>query len=134
MVTQAKLSWKGFEDYLEALVEAGEEVEVIAKEGIGEALKTVQTDMQNLVPIDTGNLYNHIQVDGPHQEGNVIYGEVGVIHDIKFTDKDTAIYGNVIEYGSSSVAAQPYIRPAISKNRNILKKVMKKIAERFGLK
>lgn len=133
MTTQGKFSLNGVAEYLEELERLGHDIDKVADEVVLEAGQEVQADMQNLVPVDSGNLFDHIQIDGPHQDGNFHYVEVGVIHDLAFTDENTAIYGNVIEYGSARVAAQPYIRPALAKNRTIMRKTLKKLFERMGI-
>lgn len=133
MTTQGRFDLKGLGEWLEELALASDNVDLAAQETIFEAAVAVQAKMRNLVPIDTGNLYDHIQVDGPHQEGNFSWVDVGVIHDIGFTDADTAIYGNVMEYGSARVAARPYIRPALKSSRGVVRNALKKIMARYGL-
>lgn len=133
MTTQGKFTLNGVGAYLEELVRLGKDIDEVAQEVVLEAGQTIQADMQNFVPVDTGNLHDHIQIDGPHRDGNFHFVEVGVIHDAAFTDAKTAIYGNVIEYGSSSVNAQPYIRPALAKNRTIMRKTLKTLFERMGI-
>lgn len=133
MTTQGKFSLAGIDAYLEELAKLEHDVDAVADEVLLEAGKVVQADMQRLVPIKTGNLHDHIQIDGPHQDGNFHFVEIGVLHDLSFTDADTAIYGNVIEYGSARVAAQPYIRPALAKNRTIIRKTLKQLFERLGI-
>lgn len=133
MATQGYFTLKGLEGYLEELARVSEDIDQPVQEVLIEAALDVEEEMQNLVPIDTGNLHNHIQIDGPHQEGNFSYVTVGVIHDISHTDAETAIYGNVMEYGSARVAARPYIRPALKKKKSVIKEALKKILARFGL-
>lgn len=133
MTTQGYFTLKGLEGYLEDLARVAENIDDPVQEVLIEAAVDVQEEMRNLVPIDTGNLYDHIQIDGPHQEGNFSYVMVGVIHDASRTDADTAIYGNVMEYGSARVAAQPYIRPALKKKKSVIKEALKKIFARYGL-
>jgi HK97 gp10 family phage protein len=133
MTTQGKFTLSGVGAYLEELNRLGHDIDVVAQEVVLEAGQQIQADMQNLVPVDTGNLYDHIQINGPHRDGNFHFVEVGVIHDISFTDAETAIYGNVIEYGSSRVNAQPYIRPALKKNKSIMRKTLKNLFERMGI-
>lgn len=134
MTTQGKFVLNGVAAYLEDLAKLVDDIDAVADEVLLEAGKVIQADMQNLVPVDTGNLYDHIKINGPHQNGNFHYVEVGVIHDLAFTDADTAIYGNVIEYGSARVMAQPYIRPALAKNKTIILKTLKKLFDRMGIK
>ena len=134
MTTQGRFDLKGLGEWLEQLAQAGENVDQAAQETIAEAAVAVQEKMLNLVPIDTGNLYNHIQIDGPYQEGNFSWVDVGVIHNIGFTDADTAIYGNVMEYGSARIAARPYIRPALKSSRGVVRDALKTVMARYGLK
>lgn len=133
MTTQVSFTLKGLEAWFEELAHAERDVDQAAQEVLEDGATEVQAKMQKLVPIDTRNLHDHIQLDGPHQEGNFSYVDVGVIHDIDFTNKDTAIYGNVIEYGGVRRVAQPYIRPAIRSSKYIMKKAMKQLLARYGL-
>lgn len=130
MTTRGTFSLKGLDAYLEELAQAERDIDAIAPEVLMESGEEVKADMQRFVPKDLRNLENSIVVDGPHRDGNFHYVDIGVITD----DSDIAIYGNVQEYGSSSVAAQPYIRPALEKNKNIIRKTLKKLFERMGIK
>lgn len=134
MTTQGKFSLNGVAAYLEDLQKLVDDIDALADEVLLEAGNVIQADMRSLVPVDTGNLHDHITIDGPHQDGNFHYVEIGVIHDLSFTDANTAIYGNVIEYGSTRVMAQPYIRPALAKNKTIIRKTLKKLFDRMGIK
>lgn len=133
MTTQGKFTLTGIAEYLEDLAKAAEDIDQVVQEVLMDAALDVQAEMRSLVPVDTGNLLAHIQIDGPHQEGNFSYVEVGVIHDIEHTDANTAIYGNVMEYGSARVAPQPYIRPALARKKGVIKIALKKALARFGL-
>lgn len=125
MTTRTKVSTKGFEAYLEALSAAGRNVD----EGIQKALmigaEVAKDGMQRRVRKDTHNLEEHIRIDGPHQEGNFSYVDVGVINKKSFTDAETARYANPQEYGTSSMAAQPYIRPTVKEDASKIRKAMK---------
>lgn len=133
MTTQGSFTLDGLNDYFEQLARAGEDVDAVAAEVIAEGGFEMQAEMQSLVPIDTGNLYEHIQMDGPKQEGNFTFVDVGVIHVASQTDAETARYGNVMEYGSATTAAQPYIRPALKRKKGVVKQAMQKVLTRFGL-
>lgn len=128
MATKGRLDLKGLSDYLETLAAAGEDVDAAAQEILLEAAPKVSQEMRRLVPKDTLNLNNHIGIDGPHQDGNFLYVNVGVLN----ADKDTAIYGNVQEFGSARVQAQPYIRPAMRIARRVIKKVLESVLLRMG--
>lgn len=114
MTTQAKLSLKGIEDYLQKVAKFADDFEAAAAEALTIGAETLQDKMIELVPVDTANLLAHIKIKGPQKNGTFLFCEVGVIHDLAYTDEDTARYGNVMEYGSATVKKQPYIRPAIA--------------------
>lgn len=122
---KTKLSTKGFEEYLENIVQAGKDVDESAKRALLIGAEIIQEEMIELVPVETGNLRDHIKIKGPEQDGNYISVEIGIIHDIRYTDKRTAIYGTVQEYGSATNPAQPYIRPGITRARRKAMKAMK---------
>ena len=71
-----------------------------------------------------------IEIDGPHQDGNFSFVEVGVVN----ADKEIAIYGNVQEYGSPSkhIKAQPYIRPAIDGRKAAVKRAIRESLKAEG--
>jgi hypothetical protein len=135
MTTQAKFPLKGFEAYLEDIQQAGLDIDGAAQRALTKGAPILQNEMLRLVPVGDaaegdehpGNLKEHIQIDGPHQEGNVNFIEVGVIHDSSFTDAMTSIYGNVQEYGSPSkhIPPHPYIRPSIDTKRRLVMKTFK---------
>lgn len=125
MATQTRLSTSGFEEYLEKLARAGADIDAAADKALLKGCEVVQAEMVSLAPKKTLNLAEHIQIKGPIRDGNVHYAEVGVIHDKKFTDADTARYGNAQEYGSVKNAAHPYIRPGIANSASKGKKAMK---------
>ena len=67
----------------------------------------VAEDMRRMVPVDTGRLRGSIEEE--HGEG---YGLVW------FGDPDEGIdYHLYVEYGTSRMAAQPYARPALYRER-----------------
>ena len=112
MTTQAKLSLKGLEDYLQKVAKFADDFDAAAAEALTIGAETLQDKMIELVPVDTGNLLAHIKIKGPQKDGTFLFFDVGVIHDLAYTDADTARYGNVMEYGSATVGKQSYIRPA----------------------
>lgn len=74
---------------------------------------------------DTGNLRNSIRYE-VHAEPRSPYGVVGT------TQKDPP-YGQYLEYGTSKVAPRPWLRPAMEKNNEWIRKSIAKAVVR-GLK
>lgn len=128
MATTGRLELKGLANYLEELARAGQDVDAAAKRALDVGAEPILAQMKIDVPKDTHNLEHHLTTDGPHQDGNFIYIDIGIID----ADKHTAIYGNVQEYGSSSNQAQPYIRPALKGKKSAAMKAMKASLESEG--
>jgi len=124
MTFKAKFDLKGMDEYLEQIQQAGLDIDAAAQRALEKGGSILEKEMERLVPKDERNLEANIEIDGPHQEGNFSYVEVGVVN----ADAEIVIYGNVQEYGSPSknIKAQPYIRPSIDGKRNA---VMKEIRE-----
>jgi HK97 gp10 family phage protein len=123
------LETKGFAEYLEQISQAGQDVDIAADEALLEGGEVLLDGMQRRVPKDTHNLEEHLAIDGPHQDGNFHYILVGID---KTTDAETARYGNAQEYGTSSMAAQPYIRPTMDTDMSKVRKAMRVVFERLG--
>jgi len=123
---------KGLEEWLENIANAGENIDDATEKAVMAGAKVAKDGMQRRVPKDTHNLEEHIKIKGPQRDGNFIFAEVGVIHDKALTDAETARYGNSQEFGTSSMQAQPYIRPTMrsdkSKIRNAEKESLKEDA------
>ena len=133
MAIHVKISMKGFDEYLEKIVQAGENVDAAAGRAIEAAAEVARDGMKKRVAEDTGNLKNHIQIKGPQQDGNFIFAEVGLIPDIAFTDAETARYGTAQEYGTSSMPAHPYILPTLKEDKNKIRKAEKESLEKDSI-
>jgi HK97 gp10 family phage protein len=123
MASRVRVSTKGLAESLEALAQLGKNIDAIAPAALLAGGQVLKEGMQRRVPKDTHNLEDHIVIDGPHQDGNFHYLEVGVIH----ADAETARYGNAQEYGTSSMPAQPYIRPTVDADKGKASRAMKAV-------
>lgn len=130
MTTKARFDLKGLDEYIESLQQAEVDIDAAVQRALKKGGEVLEKEMDQRVPVDSGNLKDHINIDGPHQEGNFSYVEVGVVN----ADEETAIYGNVQEYGSPSknIRAQPYIRPAIDGRKNAVKNAIKESLKTEG--
>jgi HK97 gp10 family phage protein len=128
MATKGRLEFSGLADYIEELARSEKDVDQAVKNALTAGAEPILNEMVKLVPKDTHNLEQHLMTDGPHQDGNFIYIDIGIIN----ADEHTAIYGNVQEYGSSSNAAQPYIRPALRGKKSAAMRAMKESLKSEG--
>lgn len=137
MTVRYQMNLKGLSEYLEALGKDGVAIDAIAKEAVAAGGDVVLESMLNKVPVGSppdphiGNLKAHLERTAPEQDGNFISVEVGLRRD---TDANTAIYGNVQEYGSASNQAQPYIRPSFDENKAKVRAAEKSVLEAAGMK
>lgn len=123
MPIKTRLTTKGFAEYLERLQKAGKDIDRVSDQALKAGGEIILTGMKTRVPKDTHNLENAIKIDGPHQDGNFHYVEVGVID----ADADTARYGNVQEFGSAHTPAQPYVRPTLDGDMAKARAEMKRV-------
>ena len=100
----------GIEEFLEEIARLGKDIDQAAAEALKVGGDFLLDGMERRVPKDTHNLEKHLERTEPEQDGNYIFVVVGLSKD---SDADTARYGMAQEYGTSSMAAQPYIRPTI---------------------
>lgn len=125
MTTRVKLTTKGFEPFMEQIAKLGKNLDAVVDRALEAGAEVLLDGMQRRVPKDTHNLEEHLKVDGPHQEGNYHYITIGLMD----ADAETARYGNAQEYGTSSMAAQPYIRPTLDSDKRKAGAAMKQVFE-----
>jgi HK97 gp10 family phage protein len=125
MPIKTRITTKGFAEYLERVVKAGNDVDAVAGEALAAGGEILLSGMEQRVARDTGNLAENLECSEPKQDGNFIYIEVGLLN----PDADTARYGNVQEFGSATTAAQPYIRPTLDSDMGKARAAMRKVFE-----
>jgi HK97 gp10 family phage protein len=130
MATRVKLTTTGFEPFMEQIAKLGKNLDAVVDRALEAGAEVLLEGMQRRVPKDTHNLEEHLKTDGPHQEGNYHYITIGLMD----ADAETARYGNAQEYGTSSMAAQPYIRPTLDSDKRKAGAAMKKVFEQELMK
>lgn len=124
---RTKLTTKGLEDAFEELGRLGKDVDGAAMRALQAGAAVIQDGMKAAVAVDTGDLRDHILIDGPTQDGHFISVEIGVIHKKSFTPKRTAIKAVANEYGTSSMAAQPFMRTGFAAAKSRARQAMIKV-------
>lgn len=127
MPIKTRLTTAGFSEYLERIANAGLAIDQIAADALDAGGVILLNGMKKRVPKDTKNLEQHLVTEGPFQDGNFVYIEVGLP---KETDAETARYGNVQEYGSANMKAQPYVRPTLDHDMAKARKAMKAVFDK----
>jgi HK97 gp10 family phage protein len=130
MATRVKLDTKGFAEYLEKITQAGQDVDAAAAKALDAGGDILLAGMVRRVPKDTHNLERHLNIDGPNRDGNFHYILVGLARGL---DADTARYGNAQEYGTSSMGAKQYIRPALDEDMSKARKAMRQVFIEWGI-
>jgi HK97 gp10 family phage protein len=125
MAFKARLTTQGFDDFLEQIVASGKDVDQAADQALAAGGRVLLEGMQRRVPRDTGNLMDTLKIRGPLRDGNYHFVEVGLVG----ADAETARYGTAQEYGTSNMAAQPYIRPAMNEDIRKARLAMRKAFE-----
>ena len=115
MTCRATFKMTGFDEYLEQIARAGENIDAAADRAIMAGGDVLLAGMEERVPRDTGNLAAHLERSDPEVDGNIHFLTVGIREG---TDANTARYGNVQEYGSAHTPKHPYIRPAFDEDGN----------------
>jgi len=124
MATRVKLTTKGFEPFMEQIVSMGKDLDMITDRALMAGGQVLLDGMRRRAPELTGKLKDSLVIDGPHQDGNFHFILVGMP---RSAGADVARYGNAQEYGTSSMAAQPYLRPTLDEDKRKAGAIMKKI-------
>lgn len=129
---KGSLTFKGLEEWMEQLAEAGESVDDAVTELLGETQPFIGEELTRVLKSKsetwTGDTAASIEVSGVQQEGNYLFVEA--------TAGGTEAPGaNMKEWGSTRQAAEPFFRPTFRGHRlkNKLKEGMKNIMQRMGL-
>ena len=112
---------KSIEELMEQLRQAGADLDAAAGDAVAAAGDALLTEMVERVPVDTGNLRDHLRRTEPAHDGNYVWVEVGLD---RRADAETARYGTVQEYGAADTPAQPYIRPALDNGKTKARRAM----------
>lgn len=125
----ATITMPNLDKYLEKIQAAGNNIDDTCKEAVNAALPIVEKSMKAGAERHrkTGDVVNAIEVTPAKQEGNYVYGTVG----INMEKHPEAAEGVFQEYGDghSPEFPDPFVRPAVDDNR---KEIL--VAERAVLK
>lgn len=129
----ASFKCDGIEEYLKKIELAGKSVEAACKKAVNATLPIVKASMEEGAEKHrlTGDVINAIEVMGTKQEGDYIYGSVGIDLD-KHPEAFEAVFQ---EYGDghSPEFPDPFVRPAVDDNRKQIKNIIKNTLKQEGV-
>ena len=136
MVVRVSFELKGLDEYLERIVQAGQDVDAAAGRAVKAGGDVLLLGMQRRVPKDTGNLEEHLERSEVDQDGNFVFVSVGMKPAAE-VDADTARYGNAQEYGykrgKKHYPARSYIRASFDSDKSKVRAAQKKSLQGDGV-
>jgi hypothetical protein len=138
MATRGKFELKGLDEYLEAIQQAGIDVDEACAEAISESADILVDGMQDLVPKDTHNLEQNLGRTEPQRDGNLTFVEVGLIGGGGYApDADTARYGNAQEYGyqrgGKFYPPRSYVRAGFDRTKGKVRAKQREVLKAKGM-
>jgi len=90
----------------------------------------IRDDAKDFAPVDTGALRKSIRIEKKGKlKVSIIAGGGGIINPRSGREVD---YAGYVEFGTSRASPQPYMRPALEKNRDLILRIVKeKVLEVF---
>jgi HK97 gp10 family phage protein len=129
MAVHGSLTLKGLDEYLEKLVQAGKDVDKAAANALIAGGDVILAGEQDRVARLTGELASKLERTELKQEGNYISVQVGVSIN---AEDEIARYGNAQEFGTATMPAHPYIRPAFDEDKGKARAAERKSLEKEG--
>ena len=129
----AKFRYDGFTELYEKIEKAGRSVDEACKKAVNATLPIIEASTKAGAERhrDTGEVVNAIEVKEARQQGDYIYGSVGIDLD----EHPEAFEGVFQEYGDghSPEFPDPFVRPAVDDNRKEIKSIIRKTLKQEGV-
>lgn len=129
----AKFSVSGLEEFFAKIEATGKNIDNACRKAINAALPIVEKTMREGAERHrlTGDVVNALEVVEAKQQGNYIYGKVG----IDLEKHPEAFEGVFQEYGDghSPEFPDPFIRPAVDNNKKQINSTIKKVLKSEGM-
>jgi len=131
---KVKMEIKGLDEYLERIAQIGADVDEAAIAALEAGAAVAVYGMQRRAPFDSSNvtephLRDAINQSEVHSDGSFHWVEVGLVN----ADGPMARKANANEFGTSSMSAQPYIRPTMAEDKSKIIKAEKDVLTERGM-
>jgi HK97 gp10 family phage protein len=113
------LQLHGMQELLRQLEQVGSEAERVKKDALLAGAEVVQQAASERAPRDTGKLAENIVISDIKEDGTVDIGP----------DRDR-FYGLFLEFGTSNMAARPFLQPAFEENKEQVQQKMADVIRR----
>lgn len=120
---------QGLESLMSKLENMGKTGVKIENEALQKAAEPILEDAKNSAPVRTGRLRDGLKISKVKNSKDGKYVLVGT--DKK--DKDAPFWATFIEFGTSKMPAQPFLRPAYERNKKQVIDILKEEIQK-GLK
>ncbi|WP_031405270.1 HK97-gp10 family putative phage morphogenesis protein [Geobacillus vulcani] len=110
---------EGMQELLKKLETLGNEAEQVKQEALMAGAKVVQEAASQKAPRDTGKLAENIVISDVKEDGTVDIGP----------DRDR-FYGLFLEFGTTKMAARPFLQPAFEENKEQVQQKMSDVIRR----
>jgi len=123
---------KGLEELISKLNGLPDKLETkVVRAAIRKGAILMRDKARDKVPVDTGTLKKSIKIRNNRSEKGIISFKIGPTSDKK---KGTDVfYGRFVEFGTSKMAAKPFMRPALDESENeVLDVVINGIQSKFN--
>ena len=129
----ANFSVSGVDEFFKKIENLGKSIDSACKKAVDATLPIIEKSMREGAERHrlTGDVVNAIEVIAAKQQGNYIYGRVGIDLD----KHPEAFEGVFQEYGDghSPEFPDPFVRPAVDNNRKQINSTVKKVLKSEGM-
>lgn len=116
----ADIELKGVQEILDKLQEIGANVGKLENQALKKAAEPVLEDAKANVPVDTGKLQEHLDIGDVKKKDGVKYINIGITK----SDNSKVFYGKFIEFGTTKMAARPFLAPAFERNKDTVENII----------
>lgn len=116
----ADIELTGVKEILERLQNIGANVGRLENQALKNAAEPVLQDAKTNVLVKTGKLKKGLKISNIKKKNGIKYIQVGVDRG----DNSEVFYGKFIEFGTSKMAARPFLQPAYEKNKDTIRETI----------